>query len=720
MLFLPARPSARSCCAPALLLLAFASSAGCVDYGLKKPDDDEVGADGGASDDGGAPGDSGVPGTCDPVILAPEVSVNESCIRDVETVPLDPVEEWSVEVFPNYPEYDQIVMAPVVGPLFDSSGDGVVDGSDQPSVVVMTDDDGDNAGKHGILRILDGRDGSAQVDITQVMDGERQVFPYRYSNVALGDVDLDGVPEVVTVVEVLGDSPGDPDPDSGGSGEDTAPPGGGTDSGETGDPGDTDNPIILLPPSLPSPPPVAPQPDNRCYVAAFDPAGDMDWIGDAVFDCAGHAPAIADMDGDGQPEVTLGKMIFDGATGTLRGEGSYDEGRYYAYAEMGTHSVVADLDVDGQQELIAGRSVYRIDGSLICSGSGPNDGFAAVADFDLDGQGEFLVVGDHNVNLYDTDCSNLRHWLLPDSGNGGPPAIGDLDGDGRPEIALPSATAYTAYEMDGTIIWSMPVSDVSSHATGSLIFDFENDGYPEVVYADEVALHIFDGRTGEERYTDDAHSSRTLHDYPTVADVDKDGHAEVIVPNGGGHYDESRRGLYVLGSESNAWQAARPVWNQHAYSITNVENDLTIPASPEPNWISHNNFRSGDPMPADDGRWPDAVPVAEVCTADCDDGVLVVDIAIANQGAGGLRADIPLTAWIERGDGSRISLAEEWTTAIVDEGAVSSTWRLQINADDLTRGTLKIGADLDERLVGYADECDETNNVLVLADAACP
>lgn len=690
---------------PALSLAL--SLAGCVDYGLAKPDEAEV-ADGGAAGDGGATGDP-MPTACGEPRVEAEVAVNEACLRVETGGELDPVEEWSIATFEDYPEYDQVLMAPVVGALFDTNGDGVVDRGDRPSVVVVTDDSRVDNGKHGVLRIVSGLDGRSQGNIVMVeVDGD-QVFPYRYANVALGDVDADGAPELVVLVEVVGapDDPGD------GGGSDTAPPDDpGDGGGDTG--GGGDNPIFPAPPT--------PGADIRCTLAAFDPEGALEWLADgASFDCAGHAPALADLDADGHPEVVLGRTILNGEDGTVQATGSYDEGRHYAYAEIGMHSVVADLDMDGVQEVIAGRSVYRPDGTLRCMAEGDADGFTAVADLDLDGQGEFVVVGDGEVALFDTDCAALHAWTLDDGGNGGPPAIGDLDADGQPEIALCSATHYRAFETDGSLLWAQEVSDVSSHATGSLIFDFESDGIPEVVYADETALRIFDGATGRVRYVDDSHTSRTLHDYPTVADVDKDGVTEIIVPNGGGHYDSSRTGIYVLGSATGSWQSGRPVWNQHAYSITNVDDDLGIPASPAPNWPTHNSFRSGDPNPVEGDRWPDAVPVARVCTDECaTTGELVLDIALANQGAGALRAGVPLYAWYLADSGLTRDIEVVWSTGVVEEGAMTPAVRLRIPGEDLVGATVYLAADLDPEMVGYAAECDEDNNMTVLVEASCP
>ena len=62
-----------------------------------------------------------------------------------------------------------------------------------------------------------------------------------------------------------------------------------------------------------------------------------------------------------------------------------------------------------------------------------------------------------------------------------------------------------------------------------------------------------DGMTGEARLQFSDHTSRTLHEYPTIADVDNDGSAEIIIVNGGAHTDPVRTGLAVLGSRSSNW-----------------------------------------------------------------------------------------------------------------------------------------------------------------------
>ncbi len=685
-----------------VLLLAASAALGpsCSDFGLTKPSPHEEGGTGGTWSDPEW-------GACGPPEIDDEVSVNESCVVEVAVAPLDPEELWSVEEFRNYPESDQVVMAPVVGHLTDDNGDGIIGRGDIPDVVIVTDDATPGSSKHGRLRVLSGADGSVLVTIERPSNFEDQIFPYRYSNVALGDVDSDGQAEIALVVELI--TGGGGGGGGGGTDPDTAEPGDGGGDG----PADTGNPI------LPPPPPAPPAPDMSCSVAAFRVDGTAAWVAqDLRIDCAGHAPALADLDADGKPEVILGALVLNGEDGSLAWQGDRDSGRYYAYAEIGLHSVIADLDGDGQQELIAGRTVYNADGSVRCQADGPNDGFNGVADLDLDGRGDFLVVGDGQVRIFDADCGPISSWELGDGGNGGPPTIADVDADGVPEIGICSAEAYAVYRADGRVLWSQPVSDQSSHATGSIAFDFESDGLPEIVYADELALYIFDGATGEIRLVDTRHASRTLHEYPTIADIDADGSVDILVPNGGGHQDRSRLGIYALSSASRAWQAGRQVWNQHAYSVTNIDDDLGIPASPTPNWPTHNSFRSGDPNPSNGGLWPDAAPAVRVCKEDCARGLLVLDVAIANQGAGALRAGVPLIAWYED-DGERVLLDVVWVDQVTEAGQVSAVARIEVGDARLAGRPVYVMADEDDVGVNYAEECDESNNYLIVTDTRC-
>ncbi len=710
----------------AVLLAAGGLSACGSDYGIERKRTPDPGAEDTAPIyDPGIDTGTVEANWCDEPPLTAEVGRDESCAHDPDTDPIVAVVEWEMRSFGNYGEYSEVLMAPMVAQLTDDDADGDIDRDDLPDIVLVSDDGGLRASRRGILRILPG-DGSHNGMAVQRVDlPELQVYPYRYSNVAIGDVTGDGSAEIVVVVQVVGGAIGDGGGGDDGGGSDTAEPGdegGGGEDGGGGAGGDGDVPVR---PEVPDGGTGTAAMETPCYLAAFDTVGGLDWVADHTpFRCGGHAPALADLDSDGDVEVIVGAHVFDGGSGEVVWIGAAGAAAYPAHPEVGWHSVPMDLDLDGQQELLTGRTIYASNGDVICSlGGEETDGFVAGADLDLDGVGEVVSVGGGRVRVFERDCTLIGEWALSGGGNGGPPTIADFDVDGRPEIGVADAGVYAVYEVDGTTLWSRPVQDASSQMTGSVVFDFEADGRPEVVYADETRLWIFNGLDGEVRLSDENHASRTLHEFPTVADVDGDGQVELIVPNGGGHEGEDSTGITVFGgdpdSERGGWVSGRQLWNQHAYSITNIADDLSIPTAPNPNWPTWNSFRSGDVNPQGAGSSPDAVPVAEVCLEECQNGRVVVHARLGNRGAVGLRYDVPMGFYAEDVAGERTWLATAYVPDVVDVGGASRIVRVSLDAARLENQSLVVIAD-DDQGVGIVDECSEENNQLVVEDVTCP
>jgi hypothetical protein len=631
------------------------------------------------------------PDDCDPLDVLDTVEIDESCHTDPVTGPMEITLEWSMEMFEGYGEYNQILSSPAVGQLTDDNEDGVIDDLDTPDIIVNFDDGGAEGSAHGVLRWISG-DGTANAQVlASWSDGDWEYFPYRYASVALGDIDNDGVAEIVTLFEKVS----------------SAPPGG--DGGPPEE--DPDTPVG------PPPPPTggASQP---CFAGATKVDGTVLWMSETSLNCGAHAPALADLEGDGTVEVIIGALVLEGATGVFRFQGATGLGGFLAFSDIGLISAVSDLDGDGIQEVLAGNTIYGPDGTEICTyGDAEVDGFTGVADFNGDGQGQVVIVGNSLATVMDASCSVSATWALEGIGNGGPPTVADFDADGTPEIGIATGTTYGVYEADGTILWTLPVTDESSHATGSTVFDFEGDGRPEVVYGDETTLYILDGLTGEIRFSDDRHTSRTLHEFPLVVDLDNDGQPEILVPNGGGHHGIEHIGLYALGSADGSWLGGRTTWNQHAYNIVNINDDLSVPATPEPNWPFYNNFRSGDLNPVYGDNAPDAVPLADFCTYECDDGYLRLGVRVGNKGLATLRHDLELTLYRPT--------TPEWTVIEVVEihppiapGGTSDVIEMMVNTEALGPEGLVIIVD-DKDGIELVRECDEHNNVLILEDAHC-
>ena len=320
-------------------------------------------------------------------------------------------------------------------------------------------------------------------------------------------------------------------------------------------------------------------------IAVFEHTGELKWVNNDVIHRGGWhgtwgAISIADLDGDGLSEIIFESTVLN-SDGSLR----WSDQTESSSSGNGSISIVADIDLDGKQEVITGRKVYNYDGTIKWSNNNVPSGYVAIANLNNDKYPELVSVGLNNVYVINYKGEILMNAAIP-TGGGGTPTIGDFDNDGIQEIGVAGSNAYTAFESDGTIIWSKRTEDTSSRVTGSSIFDFDNDKKAEIVYADEKYLRIYNGNDGQVLYQI-SNNSGTAHELPVIADVDGDGHAEIVFC--GSSQDGSR--IRVLEDANNTWMPTRSIWNQHSYHINNINDDGTIPRVEEPSWLTHNTYR---------------------------------------------------------------------------------------------------------------------------------
>ena len=411
----------------------------------------------------------------------------------------------------------------------------------------------------------------------------------------IGDIDADGTPEVIAknpltanslyifdgntgaieltinspVFEVFNDAPVIGDIDNDGFGE-----------------------IIVLSDGISS---------NR-RLHCYEHTGALKWISNIAVGYNANddrwVPAIADFDQDGNAEVYIGNQIYNGQNGTLlvsAGLGNSVGSSPVSVNE--SFAIAADVlptgacATCGGLELICGNTVYAVNLSTlnITTASfmpGISDGPTSLADIDLDGDIDAVVIGNTGgrarLFIWDLQTPTL---LAPafqiDNATasganittaGGQPNIGDFNNDGTPEIGLAGRNIYVVLDFNGTTntifeLWSTATQD-NSERTGSSVFDFEGDGANEVVYRDETTLYVYDGSNGNIKVQLPCQAA-TRYDYPVVTDVDGDGQTDIVCACSN----------YIIVYESNAipWVKAREVWNQHSYYVVNVNDDLSIP-----------------------------------------------------------------------------------------------------------------------------------------------
>jgi len=405
------------------------------------------------------------------------------------------------------------------------------------------------------------------------------------------------------------------------------------------------------------------------YLIAIDSDGTPLWKSDPFTGPrSSGSVAIANMDGEGPPEIMFGRAVFSN-TGKLLYEaaagGAGQNGQ-------GPISCVADLDGDKRPELIGGRTAYKTSGTVAgnnfagqvyWNSNVVTDGFCGVADFGNDGKPEVVLVSQGKVYVLNGQTgASIASANIPAAGTGGPPNIADFNGDGVRDIGVAGSARYSVFLFNGmalSTLWTAVTEDDSSQVTGSSVFDFDGDGRAEVVYNDESYIRIYPGvepdcqmnppgpgcdknMTDAEVLFRDRNSSRTRTEYPVIADVDGNFKADIVFATNNDTQASlvTDAGLEVFKDSLDNWVSTRPVWNQHTYHITNVGSVGEIPLVEDDNWTTpmdspYNSYRN-NVQGAANFCAPDLVPYDLTFDANLCDTELSVSVWVANQGCLGV------------------------------------------------------------------------------------
>ena len=249
----------------------------------------------------------------------------------------------------------------------------------------------------------------------------------------------------------------------------------------------------------------------------------------ATYEWSRSGPTLFDLDNDGALDIIFGtKNDSSGIRRlmALKYDGTYPPGfPYTANGAINDDIAISDLDGDGLKELVfycKSRYVYAVrqngtnyPGFPKYTGLAATDewvGSPALGDVDGDGQLEIvytpnetgllsrLVVLDTNYGA-GTSGQYLTGWpvTLPGSSEGSP-VIGDIDGDGSPEILHGigggnAAAPYNlyAYHANGQPVSGFPITLEGPLMPGVTITDLEKDGDVDIVYAGwDFLCHVWD------------------------------------------------------------------------------------------------------------------------------------------------------------------------------------------------------------------------------------
>jgi outer membrane protein assembly factor BamB len=246
------------------------------------------------------------------------------------------------------------------------------------------------------------------------------------------------------------------------------------------------------------------------------------------------SPAIGDINNDGIPEVVVGSS--NGAVYALRGTDGSLLWSYTTGGSVSSPAI-GDINNDGIPEVVVGSSngaVYALrgtDGSLLWSyTTGGSVSSPAIGDINNDGIRD-VVVGSSNGAVYALRGTNgSLLWSYTIGGSVSSPAIGDINNDGFPDVVVGSGDRiiYALRGDNGSLLWfSNPLCSSQSSRDGIKLADIDpSSGLEVIVSTSSGCLYVFSS-SGSVLWS---MLGIGLMTNSSIGDVDGDGCVEIAGP----------------------------------------------------------------------------------------------------------------------------------------------------------------------------------------------
>lgn len=393
--------------------------------------------------------------------------------------------------------------------------------------------------------------------------------------------------------------------------------------------------------------------------------------------------SIADFDGNDTAEIFVKAAIYSTINGNLIANADSIIINPL-FGNSNALSIAADVLPDNYcancsgLELIQSRNIFSVDistGIIKLENSGPSimlEGQIAVADMNMDGLLDVIVNSKDAIYVYDPRSGGFigSPYFYTSNAGGDLPIVGNFDLDPEPEIGISNnKDKVFVLDNDMTLLWeNYSIKDPSgSGGEAFTLFDLNCDGIAELIHrGGDGHLDIVRGSDGM-ILAQDTCLSATGQEQSIVADINNDGHADIIC----GCND----GLKVwTGAGPNYWAPSRKVWNQFTYFNMHINDDLTVPCKQQshanstlPNKL--NSFYAQAPLFDNQGEscWPNprlqdmALQIDTVVYKNCDSVIVLFSICNTSQDSI-VPVGVPYTIYIDTID--------EWK--LLSQGTVTS------------------------------------------------